>query len=54
MIGGRFAVGPRLGAGMQAEVRAGIDTATDSPIALKIIDRTQMKRRALEALEREV
>jgi hypothetical protein len=54
MIGGRFTVGPRLGAGMQAEVRAGIDTTTDTPVALKIIDRGQLKRRALDALEREV
>ena len=54
LIGGRFSVGPRLGAGMQAEVRAGIDQLTDSPIALKIIDKTQLKPRALTALEREV
>lgn len=54
VIGGRFAVGPRLGSGMQAEVRAGIDITTDTPIALKIIDKTQLKPRALTALEREV
>lgn len=53
-IGGRYSVGPRLGAGMQAEVRAGSDLVTGEAVALKIIDKSNIKPRALIALEREV
>jgi serine/threonine protein kinase len=54
MIAGRYSLGHKLGAGMQAEVRAAKDTATGANVAVKIIDRTNMKSRALIALEREV
>jgi len=39
---------------MQAEVRAAKDTSTGVNVAVKIIDRSNMKSRALTALEREI
>lgn len=39
---------------MQAEVRKGIDNNTNKTVALKIIDKSKLRRRTLEALEREV
>mmetsp|Transcript_25458 Transcript_25458/g.42913 ORF Transcript_25458/g.42913 Transcript_25458/m.42913 type:complete len:500 (+) Transcript_25458:103-1602(+) len=54
IINGRFTLGRVLGSGMQAEVRKGIDNNSNKAVALKIIDKTKLRRRTLEALEREV
>ena len=54
MIAGRYALGNKLGAGMQAEVRAARDTSTGQNVAVKILDRSNMKSKTLIALEREV
>lgn len=54
IIGGRFTLGKVLGSGMQAEVRRGLDNNTNKIVALKIIDKSKLRRRTLEALEREV
>mmetsp|Transcript_20116 Transcript_20116/g.28917 ORF Transcript_20116/g.28917 Transcript_20116/m.28917 type:complete len:477 (+) Transcript_20116:131-1561(+) len=54
LLGGRYALGHKLGAGMQAEVRAARDTASNTAVALKLIDKSNIRTKALVALEREV
>lgn len=54
IINGRFTLGRVLGSGMQAEVRQGFDNNNNKVVALKIIDKSKLRRRTLEALEREV
>lgn len=54
IINGRFTLGRLLGSGMQAEVRRGVDNNTNKTVALKIIDKTKLRPRTLQALQREV
>jgi hypothetical protein len=50
----RYDLGPVLGKGNYAFVREGIDKATNLKIAMKIVDRTQVKPSAELSIKREV
>lgn len=54
IINGRFTVGKVLGAGMQGEVRRGVDNNSNKTVALKIVDKSKLRKRSWQALEREV
>lgn len=51
---GNFSVGKVLGSGMQGEVRLGYDRSSNQQVALKFIDKTNMRQSSLKSLEREI
>ena len=53
-IGGRFYIGNKLGSGLQADVYHGSEISSGQEVALKIINKQNVKPKAMQSLEREV
>jgi serine/threonine protein kinase len=49
-----YEIGPTLGSGLQGKVKYGVHTATGEQVALKIIDKKQLRARELQNLQREI
>ena len=49
-----YEIGPTLGSGLQGKVKFGVHTATGEQVALKIIDKRQLRARELQNLQREI